>query len=122
MRKDGFAFLSGHGVELSDGPDSENAHWSLNLRHPSWGEATLVSFRVAGWPCEDLRIALVRRVHALTRTIPSLDAVRLSINYFNTDEELDRLAEAVAAIARHTPESLPQRPALVVVAADGEPA
>jgi L-cysteine/cystine lyase len=80
--------------------------------------ATLVTFRVRGWRCEELRIALARQVFAITRTIDALDAVRLSIGYFNTDAELDRLVAAVAEVAAHTPTTLPRRPELVVLAAD----
>jgi L-cysteine/cystine lyase len=80
--------------------------------------ATMVSFRVDGWPSEELRGALARQVFAITRTVPSLDALRLSVGYFNTEAELDRLVAAVAQIAAHTPDTLPRRPDLVVLSAD----
>ncbi|MET1232879.1 MAG: aminotransferase class V-fold PLP-dependent enzyme [Candidatus Limnocylindrales bacterium] len=80
--------------------------------------ATMVSFRVDGWPSDELRGALARQIFAITRTIPSLDALRLSIGYFNTEAELDRVVAAVAEIAAHTPDTLPRRPDLVVLSAD----
>ncbi len=77
--------------------------------------ATLVSFRIAGWTAEQVDEELSRRVFAIVRTIPGLDAVRASVGFFNTEEELDRFAAAVGELARHTPESLPRRPSLVIV-------
>jgi L-cysteine/cystine lyase len=80
--------------------------------------ATIVSFRVAGWPSEAVRQALAERVFALARTLPEVDAVRLSIGYFNDTPELERLLEAVGEIARHRPDSLPPRPELIVLHAE----
>ena len=40
---------------------------------------------------------------------PSLDAIRVSVGFFNTDEELERLAGVVELLAAHTPETLPPR-------------
>ncbi len=80
--------------------------------------ATIVTVRVDGWPSQELGTALSRQIFAITRTIPALDALRLSIGYFNTEAELDRLVTAVAEIAAHTPDTLPRRPDLVVLAAD----
>jgi L-cysteine/cystine lyase len=74
--------------------------------------ATLVTFRIPGWPAERVVEELARRVFAIVRPIPGLDAVRLSVGFFTTAEELRRVLGAVAEIARHTPESLPQRPAI----------
>jgi L-cysteine/cystine lyase len=80
--------------------------------------ATLISFRVAGWPSEAVRRALAERVFALTRTVPGVDAVRLSVGFFNDRPELERLVEAVGEIARHTPETMPRRPELIVRVAE----
>jgi len=74
--------------------------------------ATLVTFRVPGWPAERVAEELARRVFAIVRPIPGLDAVRLSVGFFTTDEELCRVLDAVAELARHTPASLPARPAI----------
>ena len=87
----------------------------VTLLTPRERMATLVTFRVAGWPSEALRTELSRRVFAITRTLPALDALRISVGFFNTDEELGRFVEAVAELARYTPETLPRRPSLVVV-------
>jgi L-cysteine/cystine lyase len=80
--------------------------------------ATLVTLRVDGWSCLELRTALARQIFAVTRSIDDFDAVRLSIGYWNSEAELDRLAAAIAEIAAHTPSTLPRRPELLVVSAD----
>src|SRR5436190_13914715 len=45
LRKENFDHLRALGVEITDAEGSENAHWGLDLKHPTWGEATLASFR-----------------------------------------------------------------------------
>ncbi len=77
--------------------------------------ATLVTFRIVGWPAERALEELGARTFAIARTIPALDALRLSVGFFNTEAELERVAEAVEVLARHTPESLPPRRALAVL-------
>jgi len=74
--------------------------------------ATLVSFRVEGWSAEEVTVALGRRVHAIVRSIPGLDVVRLSVAFFTTDDELRRVLDAVEEVAAHTPATLPARPAI----------
>ena len=74
--------------------------------------ATLVTFRLPGWQAERVADELARRVFASIRVIPGLDAIRISVGFFTSDEELGRFQGAVAEIARHTPASLPPRPAI----------
>ncbi len=90
----------------------------VTMLTPLGAMATLVTIRVAGWSCEELRVALAQQVFAITRTIVPLDGVRLSIGFWNTEAELDRLVEAVAMIAAHRPTTLPRRPELVILSAD----
>lgn len=77
--------------------------------------ATLVTFRVAGWSAEAVLDELGRRIFVIGRTIPPLDAVRLSVGFYTTEAELDRVVETVELIAAHTPETMPRRPALPIV-------
>ena len=77
--------------------------------------ATLVTFRIAGWPAAEALDEIGRRVFAIARTIPPLDAIRISTGFFNTEGEIGRFCEVVAELARHTPESLPRRPALTIL-------
>jgi L-cysteine/cystine lyase len=88
---------------------------------PRHAMATLISFRVAGWTAYQLFDELGARTFAVTRTIPETDLLRLSVGFWITDEELDRVAECVALLADHTPETLPPRRRLAVLGADGRP-
>jgi L-cysteine/cystine lyase len=71
--------------------------------------ATLVTFRIVGWTASAALDELGARAFAIARTIASLEAIRLSVGFFNTEEELERLAGIVELLAAHTPESLPPR-------------
>ena len=80
--------------------------------------ATLVSFRIDGWPAAAALEELGRRVFAIARTIEPLDAIRISIGFYTSDDELERFCAEVALLAAHTPESLPPRRTLAML---GEP-
>jgi L-cysteine/cystine lyase len=92
----------------------------VELLTPRHQMATLVTFRIAGWPSERVVDELNHRVFAITRTIAALDAVRISVGFFNTDDEIRRFCEAVAELAAHTPETLPPRPSLTILGQGGE--
>jgi L-cysteine/cystine lyase len=81
--------------------------------------ATLVTFRIAGWPAEDAVAELGARVFAITRTVPPLDAIRISVGFFNTTEEIERFATAVELLAAHTPQTIPAKPRLAIIGQDG---
>lgn len=83
--------------------------------------AAIVTFRIGGWGAEQAADELGRRVFAILRPLPELEALRVSVAAFNTEDELVRFADAVGELAGHTPESLPRRPALVILP-PGEPA
>lgn len=80
--------------------------------------ATLVTFRIAGWPAQVALTELGARVFAIARTITSLDALRISVGFFTSEEELDRFADGVRLLASHTPGTLPPRRQLAML---GEP-
>ena len=82
---------------------------------PAHAMATLVTFRIAGWPAQTALDELGSRVFAIARTIDSLDALRISVGFFNSEDELERFAEAVALLAAHTPETLPPRRVLAIL-------
>jgi L-cysteine/cystine lyase len=82
---------------------------------PRHAMATLVTFRIAGWPAEAALDELGSRVFAVARTIDSLDAIRISVGFFTTEDELERLAEAIELLARNTPETLPPRRVLTIL-------
>jgi selenocysteine lyase/cysteine desulfurase len=79
---------------------------------------TLVTFRIGGWPAEDAVHELGSRVFAITRSIPPLDAIRISVGFFNTAEEIERFAGAVELLASTTPESIPPKPRLTIIGQD----
>src|SRR5688572_12531168 len=92
--------LSGaHGVEVITPPEAM---------------ATTVMFRLVAWPVNEALEELRRRVFAIVGAIGDGGAVRASVAWFNTEEEVDRFDRAVAEIAAHTPETLPRRPNLIV--------
>ena len=82
---------------------------------PTHAMGTLVTFCVAGWPAQAVVDELGSRVFALGRPIASLDAIRISVGFFTSEEELERLAEAVELVASHTPETLPPRRLLTIL-------
>jgi L-cysteine/cystine lyase len=84
----------------------------VTLVTPRSRMATLVSFRVAGWTADEVVEALARRVFAIVRALPGLDAVRLSVAWFTTEGELRRVLDEVEVLARHTSATLPERPAI----------
>ncbi len=87
----------------------------VELLTPRDRMATLVSFRIAGWTAGQAVEELGRRVFAIVRDIPPLDAVRISVGFFNTEAELARFCDAVAELAAHTPETLPRRESLTII-------
>ena len=87
----------------------------VELLTPRDRMATLVAFRIAGWDAESILAELAGRTFAIARTIPALDAVRLSIGFFTTEAEIERVATTVELIASHTPASLPPRTRLTIL-------
>ena len=77
--------------------------------------ATLVTFRIRGWPAATALDELGARIFAIARTIPLVEAVRISVGFFTSEAELDRLIEAVELLAAHTPETLPPRRRLTML-------
>ena len=77
--------------------------------------ATLITFRIAGWPAERALDELGARVFAIARIIAPLDAIRISVGFFNTAAEIERFAAAVELLAAHTPDSLPPRSRLAML-------
>jgi selenocysteine lyase/cysteine desulfurase len=75
----------------------------------------MVTFRVRDWPADEALDELGRRTFAIARHLPSLNAIRISTGFFNTEAEIARFCEAVAEVAAHTPATLPRRPALTIL-------
>ncbi len=69
----------------------------LTLLTPEPGASGLIAFTLAGQ--EDAEVVKVlREKNILIRNIPSTKALRISTGFYNTEEEIDLLAEAIAAL------------------------
>jgi L-cysteine/cystine lyase len=82
---------------------------------PTHRMGTLVTFRIGGWSARAALDELGARVFAIARTIASLDALRISVGFFNSDDELEQLAGAAELLAAHTPATLPPRRGLTIL-------
>lgn len=82
----------------------------VEILTPRDNMAGLVTFRVARWKSTAALKELSQRTLCIARTIPPLDAIRISVGFFNTDGELRRFRDGVALVASNTPETMPHRP------------
>lgn len=87
----------------------------VTLLTPRDRMAGLVSFRIAGWPAQAALDELSARTFAIARTLPMVDALRISVGFWATEEELDRFIDGVRLLAAHTPESIPPRRTLTIL-------
>jgi len=87
----------------------------VELLTPRHQMATLVTFRIGGWSPDAALDELGARVFAIARSIPLVGALRISVGFFNSDEEIDRFVGAVRLLAEHTPETLPPRRTLAIL-------
>lgn len=84
---------------------------------PTHQMATLVTFTIDGWTAAEAFAELGSRVFAIVRTIDALGALRISVGFFTSEEEIERFATAVELLAAHTPQTLPPRPTLTILGA-----
>ena len=89
----------------------------VELITPPARMATLVTFRIRGWNAEAALAELAARTFAIARTIPHLDALRISVGFFTSDEELGRFLDGVRLLAAHTPSTIPPRRNLPILEA-----
>jgi L-cysteine/cystine lyase len=82
---------------------------------PAGSPSGLVTFRIAGWKASAALRELEQRTLCIARTIPALDALRISVGFFNTEGELRRFRDGVALVAQNTPETMPHRPRIEVL-------
>ena len=87
----------------------------VELLTPRDRMATLVSLRITGWDAQQALDELSGRTFAIARTVPDLDALRLSVGFFTTEAEIERVASTIELIAGHTPASLPPRARLTIL-------
>lgn len=77
--------------------------------------ATLVTFRIVGWNPDAALAELNGRIFAIARTVPELGALRISVGFFTTTDEIERVASVVELLAANTPATLPERPRLTIL-------
>ena len=82
---------------------------------PRGNMAGLVTFKIAGWKSGHALKELSQRTLCIARTIPPLDAIRISVGFFNTGGELRRFRDGVALVAENTPATIPHRPRIEVL-------
>jgi L-cysteine/cystine lyase len=87
----------------------------VTLITPSAASATIITFRVRGWSAKAVREELGARVFAIASAIAAIDAVRIGLGFFNTEDEIERFADAVELLASHTPATVPPRRRLTVL-------
>ena len=87
----------------------------VSLLTPRDRMAGLISFRIRGWEAQPALDELAARTFAVARTLPFVDAIRISIGFWTTEDEVDRFLEGVRLLAAHTPETLPPRRTLTIV-------
>jgi len=87
----------------------------VELLTPRHQMGTLVSFRIAGWRSAAAFEEISRRTFAIFRTVQAIDALRISVGFYNTDAEIERFAACVELLAGHAPETLPPRQTLTIL-------
>jgi L-cysteine/cystine lyase len=87
----------------------------VTLLTPRDRMATLISFRIAGWGAEAALAELAARTFCVARTLPLVDALRISVGFWASDDELERFLDGVRLLAAHTPDTLPPRKILTVL-------
>ncbi len=112
----GLAWIYERGIRLARAmADRLAAIPGVEVLTPREHMATLVTFRIAGWTPDEACAELGARVFAVARTIPLVDAVRISVGFYNSEEELERFAGAVELLAAHTPDTIPARRTLAIL-------
>ncbi|HET9436221.1 MAG TPA: aminotransferase class V-fold PLP-dependent enzyme [Candidatus Limnocylindrales bacterium] len=86
----------------------------VELLTPRDRMANLVTFRIAGWEPQAALEELGARVFAIARTITILDALRISVGFWTSDDEIDRFVGGVRLLAEHSPETIPPRRTLPI--------
>jgi L-cysteine/cystine lyase len=87
----------------------------VTLLTPRDRMAGLISFRIAGWEPQQAMDELASRTFCIIRTLPPVNALRISVGFWATEDELDRFLDGVRLLAAHTPASIPQRRTLSII-------
>jgi selenocysteine lyase/cysteine desulfurase len=111
----GLAWIEARAGELATRAASRLASFpGVEVLTPAGQAGCLVVFRVAGWSADAILEELGARIFLLASSV-GLDAVRIGTAFFNTEAEIDRLADGVELLAAHRPETLPPRRTLAIL-------
>jgi L-cysteine/cystine lyase len=115
----GLDFVYRRGAEMARlAADTLAAIDGVELLTPRDRMAGLVSFRIAGWEPQAALDELEARTFAIARTLPPVNALRISAGFWTTESELETFVDGVRLLAAHTPETLPPRRTLTIVGQD----
>lgn len=87
----------------------------VELLTPRDRMAGLISFRIRGWEPQAALDELQARTFCLARTLPLVNALRISVGFWTTEDEIDTFVDGVRLLASHTPGTLPPRRTLTIV-------
>ena len=91
----------------------------LSFLAPPATARTILAFRLDGWPAATLRQELGRRLFAVVGLDTSTEALRVSVGWWNTKEEIRDFCESVRELAAIRPEDVVRRPPILVLPTDG---
>ena len=112
----GLEFVYRRGAEMAHrAADLLAAIDGVELLTPRDRMAGLVSFRIGGWEPQAAMDELQARTFCIMRTLPLVNALRISVGFFTSEDEIDRFVAGVRLLAAHTPESIPPRRTLTIV-------
>jgi L-cysteine/cystine lyase len=112
----GLDFVYRRGAEMAHrAADLLDAIDGVTLLTPRDRMAGLVSFRIRGWEPQAAMDELVARTFCIVRTLPPIDALRISLGFWATEDELERFLDGVRLLAAHTPETIPPQRTLTIV-------
>jgi L-cysteine/cystine lyase len=112
----GLDFVHRRGAEMAHrAADLLAAIDGVTLLTPRDRMAGLVSFRIRGWEPQAAMDELAARTFCIIRTLPPIDALRISLGFWTTEDEMDRFLDGVRLLAAHTPETIPPRRTLTIV-------
>ena len=112
----GLDFVYRRGAEMAHrAADLLAAIDGVTLLTPRDRMAGLVSFQVRGWEPQAAMDELAARTFCIIRTLPPIDALRMSCGFWTTEDEMDRFLDGVRLLAAHTPEKIPPRRTLTIV-------
>ncbi|MEO7663961.1 MAG: aminotransferase class V-fold PLP-dependent enzyme [Candidatus Limnocylindrales bacterium] len=112
----GLEYVHRHGAEMAGrAADALAAIPGVTVLTPRAQMATLVAFRIQGWDPQAALDEIGARVFAIARTVPLIDAIRISVGFYSSEDEIDRFVEAVRLLAVHSPATLPPRRTLTIL-------